>query len=688
MKQTLTLIAAPLLLSLAACSSDSNYNFEASKEALDAKLAATTAPQALFSTSAPQAIPFPSNLLFLGSADGNLNIPIADTADQTLANPQVALNQQDGFSTTSPIVTGISESLDPASLRLGDTVRVYEVNVQQGYAVTGIVSEVTNDPQPQLAVSEVDKQLLLVPLVPLKPKTNYLVVLTNGITDTKGNALTASFSYNLLKGETVIADPSAEGLRQAVQSHLAAVQGAAGIEAGNVALSWVFTTQSIREVLQAVKNQSTASALALGSAGASTAMEAIGGAGYADLYVGQLAVPYYQTALSESNDATAVLNGFWKNANQQVVGAINAASGARDYTPVATTTETIPVIMTVPNDTAPGYSGMPGDGWPVTLFQHGITGNRTQMLALADAMAAAGRVLIAIDMPMHGLTDTSNPFHADNTELLNERERTFGIDIGTNSEDNRTASAADGPDGKPDPSGLYFYNLRNLANSRDNLRQAIGDLFVLSASIGSAQVEGVSLNANNLSFVGHSLGGIVGSTVLSFDNSYKAATLAMPGGGIAQLLANSESFGPTITAGLASAGIEAGSAAYQQFLTAAQTMIDSADPINHATTLAAEGSAGLHMIQVNGDTVVPNNVAVAPLSGTEPLARLMGLTQVDESSAVNSLVKFTAGDHGSIVRPTGSEAAFAEMQKQSAGFAASQGTLLPITDTSVIENVE
>jgi len=331
--------------------------------------------------------------------------------------------------------------------------------------------------------------------------------------------------------------------------------------------------------------------------------------------------------------------------------------------------------MTVPNASSAAGGTAPAGGWPVTIFQHGITGNRTQMLPLADAMADAGRVLIAIDMPVHGLTDASIPLHANNTPAP-ERERTFGIDVVNND------TGAAGPDGIEDASGTHFYNLQNLTNSRDNLRQAVADLMVLSDSLGGAT--GISLNVGNKTFVGHSLGGIVGTTLMSYDTSFTAGTLAMPGGGIAQLLANSESFGPVINGGLAGAGIETGSAQYNQFLAAAQTMVDSGDPINHAPALRANGTA-IHMIEVIGDAVIPNAVATAPLSGTEPLAAVLGLTAIDANAAGGALVRFSAGDHGSIIRPTASLAATVEMQTQTATFAATQGTQLPVTDTSVIQ---
>ncbi|NND90719.1 MAG: lipase [Granulosicoccus sp.] len=685
MKPYITVIALPVLALLVSCS-DSNYDFDENKANLDEQIIAQSAPQALFNPDpAAPVLPFPNSLFFQGSLDGTLNLPVAEDADQTLANPRVALNQADGFSTVAPIVTAISEPLDAASLRLGDTIRVYEVETAQGIAVTGVVEEITN---PLLiATRSIDSQLVLLPTVPLKPSTDYLVVLTDGLTDVDGNALTASLVYGVLKEEQELTNPSLEALRGATRSHLGAVQASSGIEPANVVLSWVFRTQSIREVLQATRDQSSVSSLALADSTNTTASEGIGLRGTADIYIGTLEVPYYQVAVGEGEDPQTALNSFWQNSGGDVVGALND-SGVPDYAPVATGNEVIPVLMTVPNTSAAGGGVMPADGWPVTIFQHGITRNRTDMLAIADAKADEGRVVIAIDMPLHGLTDNTNPFHADNTPFP-ERERTFDIDLAVNPPAEGEVVDADAPtsgaDGKPDGSGQYFYNLLNLANSRDNLRQAVADLFVLTASLPAAQGEGFTLNAGNLTFVGHSLGGIVGSTMLSFDNSFQAATLAMPGGGIAQLLANSDSFGPEINDGLAAAGIATGSADYNTFLTVAQTLVDSGDPVNHASTLAQDTSTRLHLIQVIDDAVIPNFVSTAPLSGTDPLARLLGLPQIVDTSTTGGMVKFSAGDHGSIIDPTASLASTVEMQNQMAKFAATQGAELPISDSTVIQ---
>lgn len=693
-------LAAPaMVLLIAGCSSDTNYDFEASKAEFAAQVAATSDPQALFNPdpTAP-VLPFPNNLFFANSEDGTLNIPISPLADQTLANPQVALNQQDGFSTTSPIVTSVSEALDQATLRLGETVRVFEVNTlalpvegttpaQRAGARSAITSSIVElTDATKLSVVESNNQLILIPREPLKPSTSYMVVLTDGIQDNQGNAMQRSLIYGLLQGDVPLENESLEALRGIVGSHSAVLTTQLGINTDNVVLTWVFTTQSTRDVLQAVKDNSTPSSLVLVATGVNTQQADERLQGKADVFIGSLDLPYYLTAVGDDNNPLPALNGFWKNAADNIPGATDS-NDIPDYAPVETTRVNVPVLMSVPNTNSAGGGDMPGNGWPVTVFQHGITGDRSNMLAIADAMADAGRAVIAIDMPMHGLTDATSLIHADNN-ALGTTERTFGIDVVT--EDAETGSSVPGADGVTDSSGRHFYNLANLANTRDNIRQAIADLFVLTENLATATNADIRLDASNLTFIGHSLGAIVGTTMLSYENRFQAATLGMPGGGIAQLLANSQRFGPVISSGLAANGVETGSAAFNQFITAAQTMIDSGDPINHASTLAADGTTRLHLIEVIGDTVIPNSVATAPLSGTEPLIALLGLPSVDQTvTDSNAAVRFTEGGHSSLLSPAASLAATVEMQRQTASFAASRGTTLPVDNTeNVIQAVE
>ena len=702
----------PLVLALGACGDDEDdYDFEGSQAEFEAEAAAAAAPQAAFDP-AEGVIPFPNDLLFAGSEDGTLNAPVDDVdldGDGDIdeddgpspSDPTLALNQVDGFSTVAPITVGLVGEVDPASLSVGPegTIRVFVVGTDPATtAVTGVERELGPE---ELVTGLGAAGIALLPTVPLAPSTRYLVVVTTGVTGANGMALAPTLQYGLTAGQTPLTGAAAalEPVRQLTQAQLAAA-GSQGIAPEDVAISFSFRTQSIRPALQAAEDQATARPLVLAPTGQST--EQLGNGGLADVWVGSLELPYYLAA-PPSDDAAghaAAINSVWRN-------AAGAPVNPTGFAPEATGTVTVPVVLTVPNANSPSGGTPPEGGWPVTIFQHGITGNRSQMLPLADAMASAGRVLIAIDQPVHGVAPgDESPLApvaeqlAAGSAQLGATERHFGIDLVDN------ATGAPGPDGTVDSSGTHFINLANLGNTRDNLREAAADLMTLSASLGGAVVPvpevgpvpaaeaGLPLNAADKSFVGHSLGGIVGTTMLSYDDSFTAGSLAMPGGGIAQLVANSEQLGPRITAGLAAAaGVDAEDeealAAFvagdlQQFLLAAQTVIDSGDPINHAPFLAADDSTAVHLIEVIGDTVIPNFVATAPLSGTRPLARVLGLPRVDTSASGDAYVRFSDGDHGSIISPAASQAATVEMQTQVATYAASAGTVLPITNAEVI----
>nr|HPQ96246.1 lipase [Thiolinea sp.] len=362
------------------------------------------------------------------------------------------------------------------------------------------------------------------------------------------------------------------------------------------------------------------------------------------------------------------LSGYWKGVSGSFLTRYNP-------TPVASGTQTIPVLMTVPNaDSLPGGAA-PEGGWPVVIFQHGITRNRTDMLAIADTLADAGKAVIAIDLPLHGVTDTSNPFYADTGE------RTFDLDL----QNNETGTS--GADGVPDDSGAYFINLSSLLTTRDNARQAISDLLVLRRSLGN--ISTVSLNDSRVGFVGLSLGAMVGTSYLSQEPLTTPASLAAPGGGVARLLDASPTFGPAIHAGLAANGVTQGSSAYDSFMAAFQMVVDPIDPVVLGAKAAARHPVHLmEVVGVNGvgaDDVVVNSVAGWPLSGTEALIRVMGLPAITESTTTASgAVRFSEGCHGSLLSPACSLAATLEMQSETAYFQAGYGNAIVISNPAVI----
>ncbi len=137
----------------------------------------------------------------------------------------------------------------------------------------------------------------------------------------------------------------------------------------------------------------------------------------ADVYVGQLAITYYL-------DPAAPLTGFWEAAPG---GPGEPSTNLTRFNPVPVPKAEnfpIPVFVTVPN-VASGQT-KPVDGWPVVVFQHGITGNRTQAAAIAGTYASQGFVVASIDLVLHGITDRASPLYQAGAE------RTFDLDLDGN----------------------------------------------------------------------------------------------------------------------------------------------------------------------------------------------------------------------------------------------------------------
>ncbi|KEZ79097.1 hypothetical protein [Salinisphaera hydrothermalis] len=741
-------VAIAMTLSLAACGGNNNDNNNGGQ-------ASTPAPEAtsLYSPASQDAvIPFPNNLLFVDtsntsgplagiSADGTLNIP-----DPTGANPVIAgANKLDGFSTTDNLYADFSGAdIDVATANNGG-VRVIDAETG-AELVAGTDFDVVKSPD------VVDHTRLLIrPLKPLDSGTTYYVVITDKLKTVDGGSVAPSAQFAVADSSSAVgsdANPASDysAAQQATLESIRTRQirpildSVSGASSANVLVAWQFTTQSIGASLRYIAAHPTPNPDDTSDGGIRVQPLPDGQGGQlstgdvnanlpntANLYQGTVDLSYYLAAAQNDGTATpAPLTTYWASNGTvapghatlrtpsgaaipcSVLTASDSTTGCFPY-PKVRSVQSVPVLVAVPNANSPSGGTPPAGGWPVVIFQHGITGNRTNMFAVAPALAAAGFVTVAIDLPLHGLPP-------GNTLAISGHERTFDLD-------------ANG-DGVVDSSGANFINLKSPITSRDNLREAVADLIDLNATVmqGSITVAGgnaIPLNGKPSEFLGHSLGAIVGSTLMGVTSPsvFGAATLANPGGGVIRLLDGSAAFGPQIAAGLKAAGVGEGSETYQSFLRLAQTIVDGGDPINYAKTAAARHP--LHMIEVVGggnggtnppDLVVPNAVVAnvgpdftpatsgacpptshytptldtvcvgGPLSGTNPLVSAMGLASVSVSvpyasgsQPADSVVRFASGAHSTILDPTAGTAngsvdpqegaaTTAEMQCETAGF--------------------
>ncbi|HDN9021264.1 TPA: lipase [Aeromonas salmonicida] len=354
----------------------------------------------------------------------------------------------------------------------------------------------------------------------------------------------------------------------------------------------------------------------------------------------------------------------------------------------------------------------------VIIYQHGVTSVKENAYALALGQIGAGITasknvaVVVIDHPLHG-------------------ERGFAL---SGSMD--TVTTSDNP--------TPYLNLSYLTVARDNLKQSVADLLGLRMAVGLANSQNAIGSAGNLKvhFLGHSLGAIAGANLLAVANQpignptadalfkFDTGGLAMPGGGIAPLLLNSPTFGPTIKMGVLTGGsaeLKAAFTAYapncqtavptcfvneflpslgattqataastlQSYSFAAQSVLDSADPINLASGIKADFPLFATEIVGDGalslsDQVIPNSIASAPLGGTEPLFKLLALQPLTATGAANHhAARFVAGGHSSLLAPdenfdpTGDVTT--EMQTQFGSFFMSDGTAVQVTDSSLLK---
>jgi pimeloyl-ACP methyl ester carboxylesterase len=669
-------------------------------------------------------LPYPTDLYFFGSTDGTLNIQPANA----LMPNQAALNALDGFSTNAVIRERFGGALNPASFTAASIIIVPVTTDNLTKATTGVLgAPLTLGTDFSAALGQeagVGATILEIkPLHPLLPSTclsngmflgmnctsgtGYLVFLMNGITDASGNPAVPDSDYASIKAAlpscAAITDATLHGICLLTGAHLQ-IALALHLNPANIVLSFSFTTESTVDTLALMSATATAQTISVHFAGFTTHTVNPLLPGHADVYVGTLNIPYY---LSKA----APLTEYW-HAPPFPLDTTSTFVTRFNPLPVPTATLQVPVLVSVPNAGAGPAGVKPPMGWPVLIFQHGITRNREDMFAVADSFADHGFVVVAIDLPLHGITKQADPLYAAGANPLyaglglpasGSIERTF--DLNTS-----------GTAGAIDPSGVHFINLTSLLTSRDNLREGAADLITLARSLPSMSLGAApSVNPAAIHYLGHSLGAIVGGTflaVISPADHVGTATLANPGGGVAQLLRDSPTFAPQINAGLAAKGLLQGTTLYEQFFRDAQTVVDAGDPINFIAL--ASTNHPIHLIQVRGSATPPSPSAciaqptpagcpdqVVPNSSTKRLIDAGGLTQVHPPGAAGATplhvyVNFTAGVHGSILDPTCGipptqpqdplcAAATQEMQTEAIAFALTSGTQLPVSALAPVQ---
>ena len=705
-------------------------------------LAGTLSPnRALFAPN-QGVLPYPHDAYFTPTpgvpTDGTLNLPSSAFFPATVRLPgttttEPVVNALDGFSTQAPIKLRFSTAINLATAAAG--IRLVEVHIDPATKAT-LAFPVTASPVRRVLVQDVDYRVEVAPnidtggtliqLVPLRPllannappgatrprDIGYLVLVTNALQAASGAPIDPDADYATIKANALantcanITDARLSALCNLARAHFGAAQ-AAGVNPTTVVVSSSFTTQSVETVF-AVLSQATAAAQPPATAvlpvpvATTGAITGPAGPNLANLHVATITLPYYLSTpvAPPAGTGTEPITNFWRAANPPPAAAgLQDPKNERNITrfnpvPAVTTQLTVPMLIGVPR--APAVK--PTAGWPVVIYQHGITEDRGTLALIADAAAAAGYVIVGIDLPLHGIMPNdplyalspSNPANAALPAPFRVGEPTFNVDYVNNT------TQAPGPDGVPDSSGQHFINLASTLTARDNIRQAVANLIALTRAVPTLDLDGnpatVDIDPARMDFFGWSLGGIVGSTFVGTPGAanIRSVGLFAAGCGIMETLRQSPGYSPVLNNGLAAAGFPAGTSIYWEFVHAAQAAVESGDGCNYTANWNTKPTL-LQMIQgTPGDAARPTDQAV-PNSSTLRLANLLGLPTITatltSATGARALTRFTEGGHGTIAIPSPAPqtlAAYIEARTQLASFLGSNGQQIAVTNTAII----
>ncbi|MFM4823088.1 VolA/Pla-1 family phospholipase [Aeromonas hydrophila] len=754
------------------------------------------------------------------ASDGTLKFS-TETAD--LSNPVSAMSTLDGWSTTQaiqivPVTSSGIQVQAPAAAEFAASVAplyLLELSFDStALRPNGVKKVLTYGVD--FVVAAAAGKLNLVPLKPLNPSSYYMIVATDSLKDSSGNAVKAGSDYGNYKNNV-----GSNAQEQTINGLIALQEGlfkaATGVSTDHVIFSDWFGTQSGADVLVAVKgaaasvlksptldaaalwkqdakgNTSLPGTYTLSVTGSNAFLTQLDAEQFlpqeqkdaiatafgpgaplypiaqaTKVYTGTVKLPYFLSspatvgswdkAKTQSWHGAipslyAIANALKASDSEVIAGLVGAgvdpallatliADPTRQAELLAEASKLIGVTLTSggkPLDAEQNigrFNPLPmleevqsvpmrvfakdalNTITDVIIYQHGVTSVKENAYALALGQIYAGMqagkkvALVVIDHPLHG-------------------ERGFAL-----SGSMATVTTSDNP--------TPYLNLSYLTVARDNLKQSVADLLGLRLAVGLANAKGAIGTAGSLKvhFLGHSLGAISGTNLLAVANQpignaqadalfkFDTGGLAMPGGGIAPLLLNSPTFGPTIKMGVLTSGsaeLKAGFTAYapncktavptcfvneflpslsttqqaaaastlQSYSFAAQSVLDSADPINlgrgiqssfplFATEIVGDGALSL------SDQVIPNSIASAPLGGTEPLFKVLALQPLTATGAAShNAARFVAGGHSSLLAPDEnfdpSGDVTTEMQSQFASFFMSGGTAVKVTNGSLLK---
>ncbi|WP_162844303.1 alpha/beta fold hydrolase [Photobacterium jeanii] len=611
MKQNLitkAMLVALTASTLAACNS-SDDDSSSEDKLLPANLAFTFGIENTKQIASDSNLPMPNDLYFLGkdgvqSIDNQLIIfGCGDTDDGATPESSVenatkcALEDLDGWSTTAPFslpMEGDVSQLDSGTFK--DNVRLF---AERSFPLSGY-GELKFGKDFTVQATRFG-HLQILPLRPFAAATQHVLVVSNGLKSTSGDAVKPSVAFNdLLQNEQT--DPLLAAYKAQTEA-LFTTLGDEAITPDNTFYIAAIKTQSIGKVLKSLVKNPEADANGLTSA--DTPEEHLVGAGlppevldtivgrvvggiignpdidpnFCDSNVGDgllvecvrklqatVKLPYYLADSSAINHTNCAIDSnnqadarFWfktdgikvddnetyfdsyrftRESCQPLYSAWHVEGEGTIRDPLMPISTATQELQVQVVLPNPDRTPMPNDGWPVVLFAHGIT---------AAKEFGNGGMLLLDNFVQAELANQGYAVIAIDHPLHNTRAVDFDGD--GSYEVNVSQSLRGLFSGHEQADVKNFLKADALLTSRDNLRQSIADLINLRASLDQGLNFTYPTNiaerfdSENVFVMGHSMGAIAGASfsgiVAESDLALNGAILANPGGGIGGILMNS-----------------------------------------------------------------------------------------------------------------------------------------------------
>lgn len=393
-------------------------------------------------------------------------------------DPKPLLNRWDGFSPTGPILVAFPTGVSPANLPpFSDPAQ----SLDPASPIL-LLNEDTGERYPFFAevdanVSNLAKQDLIIrPLARLPEKAHIIVAIRNTVKAADGSDLAVPDGFAALRDGTPFVHPRFDALADSYDKIFATLS-TAGVDKADLVLAWDYVTASDAFLQNDLSVMRTAAVAAIGDNGANLTFEAEAqppnGTSY-QLYLGTFKSPNFLTDL-EKDDSIIARDD---TGNPKM-------SGMRDANFAAI----------IPNCVTTGNFSLPR---PTVVFGHGLFGSAKEYLDDGFVQDLAEDLCVVV---------------------------VAGDFIGLTSRQLTVATLA--------------VNDMNLAPGiSEKLGQSIVDFIALENAVRGPMAASPEFSFNGqpvidtskIYYIGGSLGGIMGNTLMAYDKNLQRGVLAVPGG--------------------------------------------------------------------------------------------------------------------------------------------------------------